>query len=711
MTEHSSGFRILAIDPDTEMLTHYRDILCFEREDASALEALFDDKAGAVSKDRHDQPVFQVHGHSDARDALREAALAIGREEPFAVALVDMRQKDMDGVEAAARLRGVDPNVEIVMLSSSGDVPLSELNRRVPPPEKLLYLQKPFRSQELRQLASSLCHKWRLHLQLSEFNERLTHIVDSRTAELNRANQRLMRDISKRAVVLQQLEASEERYRLLFDKDITGNFVADGDGLILDCNTAFAEMFGFSDSCKVEGENVFDLWGALKGGPALREELEHAGRVRNFELGFRGKSGRMHLLVTLDGVSREGRLDEIRGYFVDITERKELEEQLRLAQKMEALGTLAGGIAHDFNNILGVIMGYAEIIHNAADGGSVLDRRVSEIMSAGARARDLVTQILNFSRQGPQERQPMNLVPLVKEALKLLRSSIPANVEIDVRIDADDDRVMADPTQMHQIILNLCTNAAHAMRDHGGRLDVEVADADESDRTILPGDLGRPDWFVRLRVCDTGHGMSPDVLDRIFDPFFTTKKLGEGTGMGLSMVHGIVRKHGGHVHVESEPGQGASFSVYLPRTPDLARPEAVASPQLVFTRGRILFVDDEKALVDIGRDMLESFGFEVVTRTSSIEALEAFRHRAHDFDLVITDQSMPNMTGMELSREILRVRPDQPIVLCTGFSEALSYERLQEVGIGDFIMKPILKHELMECLGRMLGENDAGLIG
>jgi PAS domain S-box-containing protein len=718
MDEHSSGFRILAIDPDTEMLTQYRDILCFERGDASALEALIADSAGASghhaqeAAEGSEQMVFQVSCHRDAREALREAAMAIGREEPFAVALINMRQQGSDGVEAAARLRSVDPNVEIVMLSSSGDVPLAELNRRVPPPEKLLYLQKPFRSQELRQLANSLCHKWRMQLQLFEFNERLTHIVDSRTAELNHANQRLMRDIAKRASVLRQLEASEERYRLLFDKDITANFVADGDGLILNCNKAFADMFGFAEPSSVEGENLFDVWDSLGSGMNLREQLERTGRLRNHETSFRGSSGRVHLLATVDGVMGEGGLEEIRGYFVDITERMELEEQLRLAQKMEALGTLAGGIAHDFNNILGVIMGYAEIVHSSAEPDSTLERRVTEIMRAGERARDLVTQILNFSRQGPQERQPMTLIPLVKEALKLLRSSIPANVEINVNTGAEDDRIMADPTQMHQIILNLCTNAAHAMREHGGRLDVEVADADETDRMFIPGDVGRPEWFVRLRVTDTGHGMDAETMDRVFDPFFTTKELGEGTGMGLSMVHGIVRKHEGHVHVHSEPGQGAIFSVYLPRTPDLARPEAAALPQLVFTRGRILFVDDEKALVDIGRDMLESFGFEVVTRTSSIEALEAFRHRAHDFDLVITDQTMPNMTGLELSREILRVRPDQPIILCTGFSEAVSYDRLRDAGIGDFIMKPILKHELMESLGRMLGrDDDSDLIG
>lgn len=471
-------------------------------------------------------------------------------------------------------------------------------------------------------------------------------------------------------------------------------------------------MFGFERPQDAQGIEIFDIWDTFDADESLRDLLLHHDRVKNYEVAFRGMDGPVNMLANVDAVRDEnGKPSEIRGYFFEITERKQLEEQLRLAQKMEALGTLAGGIAHDFNNILGVIMGYAEIIQNSAEPGTGLERRVGEIMSAGGRARDLVIQILNFSRQGPQERQPMNLAPLSKEVLKLLRSSMPANVEIDVKVSAGDDRILADATQVHQILMNLCANAGHAMRETGGRLAVEIADAAEVDAAIIPEEVGRPEWFVRLTVSDTGHGIEPEVLDRVFDPFFTTKELGEGTGMGLSMVHGIVRKHEGHVHVESTPGQGTTFRVYLPRTPNLVRPDVESGTQLVFTKGRILFVDDEKALVDVGSEMLKGFGFEVVTRTSSIEALEAYRHRADDFDLVITDQAMPNMTGIELSREILKVRPDQPIILCTGFSEAVSYERIREIGIGDFIMKPILKHELMKSIANMLGEKDSDLIG
>jgi signal transduction histidine kinase len=435
----------------------------------------------------------------------------------------------------------------------------------------------------------------------------------------------------------------------------------------------------------------------------LRDLLGNDSRLINHEVVL-GRGGlRQHLIVNFDAVrDEEGELDELRGYIFDISEPKRMEEQLRQSQKMEALGTLAGGIAHDFNNILGVILGYAEILESGAEPDSGVERRVREISRAGKRARDLVNQILNFSRQGPQERHPVTLTPLIKEALKLLRSSMPANVEIISRIETDQDNVLVDPTQMHQIMLNLCGNASHAMRESGGTLTVTLADVRDADPVVPPADLGRPERFVRLSVADTGPGIDPDVVGRVFDPFFTTKPQGEGTGMGLAMVHGIVKRHEGFLELENHPGTGAAFHVFLPRISTAERPVAEAAVDLVFCDGRILFVDDEKPLTDIGREMLESCGFEVVTRTSSIEALEAFRHRASDFDMVITDQTMPNMTGMELAREILRIRPGMPIILCTGFSDAVSYDRLRDIGIGDFIMKPILKHDLMGSLSRLL---------
>ncbi len=709
--ENTHRFRVLAVDNDQDMLTSYRDILCFEGEEPSELEALFDEHVKLPSREEIEadvsKPVFDVVTHASGRQAVREMGLAIDEGRPFTIVLIEMHLKGgMDGLELAEIIRSLDRNIEIVLLSSLPDVPLKEINARIQPPEKLLYVQKPFRSPELKQIATSLCSKWDAENRLRDLNETLVSKVEARTAELNAANRRLRLDISKRASVLRELQASEQRYRLLFEKDITGNFASDADGLILDCNVAFADLFGFTSPQDAHGANIYKLWDVMGGEESLRELLETRSRLSNHEVVLTRGGMVRYLLVNIDPVlNAEGDLEEVRGYIFDISEPKRLEEQLRQSQKMEALGTLAGGIAHDFNNILGVILGYAEIIENASDPDSGLERRIKEVSRAGKRARDLVNQILNFSRQGPQERHPMTLTPLIKEALKLLRSSVPANIEIISRIETDRDNVMADPTQMHQIMLNLCGNASHAMRETGGTLTVTLADVQDTDSVLPPDDLGRPERFVRLSVADTGSGIQPEVVDRIFDPFFTTKQQGEGTGMGLAMVHGIVKRHDGYLELENRPGQGATFHVFLPMTSVAERPVAEATSDLVFREGRILFVDDEKPLTDIGREMLQSCGFDVVTRTSSVEALEAFKYRSNDFDLVITDQTMPNMTGMEFAREVLKIRPDMPIILCTGFSDAVSYDRLRDIGIGDFIMKPILKHDLIASISRLLSKD------
>jgi len=711
LAEQTRRFRVLAVDHDEDMHTRYGDVLCYESEEAVELEALFSEDAKLPSEEdiqaEAEKPVFEVTSVSDPAEALGHLKASKAKGTPYAIALIDIHLDasgdGMKGVELAETIRETDSTIEIVLLSTHSTVPLKEINKRILPPEKLLYVQKPFQSAELKQIAASLCSKRELEIRLYELNQTLSTKVEARTAELNAANRRLRLDISKRASVLRELQASEQRYRMLFEKNITGNFATDEDGLILDCNVAFADLFGFDSPHNAHGADIYKLWDAMGATESLRPLIENQSRVSNLEVVLRRSGLDKHLLANFDTVRDEdGVVLEVRGYIFDMSEPKRLEEQLRQSQKMEALGTLAGGIAHDFNNILGVILGYSELIENNADPESGLERRIREITRAGKRAKDLVNQILNFSRQGPQERHPLSLSPLVKEALKLLRSSVPTNVEIISRIEADQDNVLADPTQMHQIMLNLCGNASHAMKATGGTLTVVLAEVSPEDEIMPPGELGRPERFVRLSVTDTGGGVAPDVEARIFDPFFTTKQQGEGTGMGLAMVHGIVKRHDGYLELENKPGEGASFHVFLPKTSQLDRPVAEAAAELVFREGRILFVDDEKPLTDIGKEMLESCGFQVVTRTSSVEALEAFKFRPNDFDLIITDQTMPNMTGMELAREVLRIRPDMPIILCTGFSDAVSYDRLRDIGIGDFIMKPILKHDLIGSISRQL---------
>ena len=369
---------------------------------------------------------------------------------------------------------------------------------------------------------------------------------------------------------------------------------------------------------------------------------------------------------------------------------------------MEAIGTLAGGIAHDFNNILSSVIGYTELAIEEVSKRGLLHNNLQEVLKAGRRARDLVKQILAFSRQSDQELRPLEISPIIKETLKLLRASLPSTLEIHQDIGTDLGTVMTDPTHVNQILMNLCTNAAHATGENGGTLDVSLEKVDNGT------DLGvrftglSPGPYLKLTVSDNGHGMAPEVKERIFDPYFTTKEKGEGTGLGLAMVHGIVKSHGGTITVYSEPEMGSAFHVYLP-VMETETDQDTGSEETVPTGSeRILFVDDEQPIVDIGKQMIEQLGYTVVTRTSSLEALELFRTKPDEFDLVITDMTMPNMTGEELANELMFIRPDIPIILCTGFSRRVTEKKAKAMGIQAFIMKPILKQELAETIRRVL---------
>ena len=369
---------------------------------------------------------------------------------------------------------------------------------------------------------------------------------------------------------------------------------------------------------------------------------------------------------------------------------KLLESRLIQAQKMEAIGTLAGGIAHDFNNILGTVIGNAELALYSLEEGDDPSAKIKQILVAGARAEDLVRQILNFSRQTGRKLKPIGLGPIVKEALKLLRASLPANIEIRQDIKNGSDPVLADATQIHQVLVNLCTNAGHAMRGHEGVLSVELKSEELVQGEILGyADLA-PGRYQRLTVSDTGHGVEAEIIDKIFDPFFTTKRIGEGTGLGLSVVHGIVRGHGGAITVYSEPGKGTVFNVYLPLAgQDRAGEDLPREQALKHGTERILFVDDEKDLVQVGQEALRFLGYKVTALTSSLEALEVFEADPAGFDLVISDQNMPRLTGLELARKMLDLRPNLPIILNSGFRDKRLMEKAAGLGIDQVLTKPI----------------------
>ena len=383
--------------------------------------------------------------------------------------------------------------------------------------------------------------------------------------------------------------------------------------------------------------------------------------------------------------------------------RERLEAQLCQTQKLEAIGTLAGGIAHDFNNMLSAILGFAELAVDDIPEASPVQHYLQHILTAGRRARDLVQQILTFCRQHNPKRQPVQLHLLVKEALKMLRASLPVTIAIESHIESTSSTVIADPTQMHQILVNLCTNAEYAMRETGGTLDVSLATVEIDTLFATAHPPLRPGPHVQLTVRDTGHGMPQRVLEHIFEPFFTTKSVGEGTGMGLAMVQSIVLNHGGAITVESTPGQGTTFEIHLPCSKGAvgvsARlEEAIPSGHYE----RILFVDDEIALTYLGQAMLDRLGYRAEVSTSAPEALELFRAAPHQFDLVITDQTMPQMTGETFVRELRRIRPDIPVILCTGFSHTMTAEKARSLGINALLMKPLVSSDLGQAIHRVL---------
>ncbi len=413
----------------------------------------------------------------------------------------------------------------------------------------------------------------------------------------------------------------------------------------------------------------------------------------------------------------KGTITHYQGIVEDITEikkasdeKKILEKNLIQAQKMEAIGTLTGGIAHDFNNILSVIFGYTEMIgmFDVIDD-SPTRAKLDSILDAARRAKDLVKQILTFSRQTEQELRPVRLPSLVKETLKFLRASLPATIEILPRIEVKTGTILADPTQMHQILMNLCTNAGHAMGETGGVLEVELNDV-ELDAQAAGQHLElKPGSYITLTVRDTGHGISNEVMERMFTPYFTTKEPDEGTGMGLSVVHGIVKNHGGAITVESALGKGTTFQVFLPKlVANAVKDEARQATQVSEGNECIMFVDDEDHIVDIGKRVLGGLGYDIVGQAGSVEALETFRTSPHRFDLVITDQTMPNMTGLKLAEELMRIRSDIPVILCSGLNETVTQDKAKAAGVREFVAKPFGARNLAENVRKVLDQENAG---
>ena len=491
------------------------------------------------------------------------------------------------------------------------------------------------------------------------------------------------------------LQESETRYRTLYDHTPVMMHSIDATGTIISVNRHWLDTLGYTRQ-EVLGKPSTAFLTEASRHYAVEEVLPaffQTGVCRDIPYQMVRKNGEIIDVLLSAAAERDARgaIQYSLAFTVDITERQRLEAQMRQGQKMEAIGTLAGGIAHEFNNILSAIIGYADLTQHEMPQGSNAWSNIQEVLKAGRRAKDLVQQILAFSHPSDHDRELLPITLAIAETLTLLRATLPTTIDVRQYLDEASGTVLANRTQLHQVLLNLCTNAEYAMRDTGGVLTISVEPV-EVDRAFASAHPPlHPGLHVCLHVRDTGPGMPPEVVERIFDPFFTTKAIGEGTGMGLAIVHGIIASHDGAITVESTPGVGSTFTVYLPQSTATATTEALPHPveHLPKGYGRLLFVDDEPMLARLGHGMLTRLGYDVDAYTSSPEALDAFRTAPDRFDLVIMDQTMPHMTGEALTKELRRIRPDIPIILCTGFSHVMDAEKAQAIGVDAFCMKPL----------------------
>ena len=422
---------------------------------------------------------------------------------------------------------------------------------------------------------------------------------------------------------------------------------------------------------------------------AMNEELMLAS-VRQHELTEEAKNLNAELQQAYDRLVEESR------------ERERLNEQLRQAHKMEAIGVLAGGIAHDFNNVLAAIIGFTELSIDDAPEGSLLKRHMNYVLTAGVRGRDLVKQILTFSHKSDLLRAPLHLTPIVSETFKLLRSFLPTTITMQLETHATSDIILAESTEITQLLMNLGTNAAYAMRESGGHLEIALRDVEfHPDNLPTHPDLA-PGAYVELSVKDTGHGMDAETKNRIFEPFFTTKERSRGTGLGLAVVYGIAQSLGGAIIVSSEPGRGSVFTVFLPKVAHEENAQPEMAGEIAGGKECILFVDDEQVLVEAAKEMLGRLGYEVVATSDSSQALGVFSAWPDRFHCVVTDYTMPKATGVSLAKEIMKIRPNMPIILCTGYTEMISREEARALGIREFVMKPLVKREMAETIRRAL---------
>ncbi len=517
----------------------------------------------------------------------------------------------------------------------------------------------------------------------------------------------LFQEQKERVLAEEALRESEKNYQSLYDNAPDMYFTVSPDGIVKSVNQFGADCLGYSKE-ELTGKSVWTI--------VHKDDLESVqkqvveifnNKLQQSELDFRKirKDGAILWVHERTNLVLDENDNPIELWIVcrDVTDRKLLEAQLQQSQKIEALGTLTGGIAHEFNNVLGIIIGNTELALDDVPEWNPAHFNLDEIKTASLRAKDVVRQLLSYIRKIDYKRKPMKIIPVVKDSIKFLRASMPSTIEIQNNIEATADTILADPTQIHQIMINLGTNASHAMEKTGGVLNIGIQNvALDEDIPYIDPDLN-PGSYVKVTLRDTGQGIAPEIIDRIFDPYFTTKEVDKGAGLGLAVVHGIIKSYGGAITVDSELGKGTTFTAYFPIIEEEAVIRSKSIEEQPAGNERILFVDDEKSIVRMGTQRLERLGYQVESTTSSLKALDLFRSKPDQFDLVITDLTMPKMTGDKLVKEILNIRPEMPIIICTGFNERMDGEKASAIGAAGFLAKPHEKSELAITVRKVLG--------
>jgi PAS domain S-box-containing protein len=710
------NLRILVVDDEKLILELYKNILTARKDEKATIseikelsENLFGNNHGKAGP-RHFDLVTCQQG-SLAVEAVKDS---IAQNRPFAVAFLDVRMPPgQDGVWTAERIRELDPNIEIVIVTAHSDINPSDIALKVPPSHKLLYIQKPFHAHEIIQFASSLGAKWQMENRLQSINLDLEKRVEERTNELAFLNEKLKKDIDKRKITEKALGESEERYRDLFENAHDMIQSVSPEGKFLFVNQSWLKTLGFS-KIALSDLTVFDIIdpGSLAHCQKLFAKLMDGEPIYNLETVFQTSDGGS-VLVEGNVVPRfeNNKIVATHGFFRDITSRREAEKakeklqiQLLQAQKMEAVGVLAGGIAHDFNNILQTISGFAQLILMDTHENDPNFQSISEINEATQKANMLTRQLLTFGRKIKSDLQPTDLNNKIIQMKSILECTLPKMVAIELSLADDLKSVIADQNQLDQMLMNLSINASHAMPD-GGNLIFETKNVllDEDYYKLHLG--AKPGECVLLTISDTGYGMDQQILERIFEPFFSTKETGKGTGLGLAMVHGIVKSHGAHIMCYSEPEHGTIFKIYFPvlSSKEKTSPKHLSKDKnLIGGDETILIVDDDDAVLKIGKNLLERFGYKTLTVQSGEKAIEAYKAQKDKIDLVILDLNMPGMGGQQCLKELLPIDPDIKVIISSGYSFNETIKKTIESGARGFISKPYQLKDMVEKVRQVL---------